>query len=131
MKAKRPARSNPDLESATQQINAILKAAPAEHRAALEKIRATIKETVPHAVEGISYGLPAFRYKSKPLAGYASQKGHCSFFPMSGDIVGKFTKELKGFKTSKGGVQFQPDQPIPTAVLKKLILARKAEIDKG
>jgi len=50
---------------------------------------------------------------------------------MSGDIVGKLKNELKGFKTSKGGVQFQPDQPIPIPVLKKLILARKAEIDNA
>jgi len=43
--------------------------------------------------------------------------------------MGKFKQELKDFKSSKGGVQFQPNQPIPSAVLKKLILARKAEID--
>lgn len=104
--------------------------APKEHRAALQRIREAVPTIVPEAVEAISYGVPAFRYKGKPLAGYASQKKHCSYFPMSGSILGTMKKELKDFKTSKGGVQFQPDQPIPLPVLKKLILARKAEIDK-
>ena len=120
-----------DEVSVRKQIDAILAAAPKEHRAALKSIRARVRKIVPEAVEAISYGLPAFKYKGKPLAGYASKKDHCSFFPMSGDIVGKLKNELKGFKTSKGGVQFQPDQPIPIPVLKKLILARKAEIDNA
>jgi len=131
MKTKRPAKPGANTEPATKEINAILAAAPKEHRAALQRIRETVQGTVPEAVEAISYGVPAFRYKGKPLAGYASQKGHCSYFPMSGSIVGTMKKELKDFKTSKGGVQFQPDKPISTAVLKMLILARKADIDKG
>jgi len=118
-------------KSATKEVNAILAASPKEHRAALQRIRETVQATVPEAEEAISYGLAAFRYKGKPLAGYASQKNHCSFFPMSGSIVGTMKKELKGFKTSKGGVQFLPDQPIPSAVLKKLILVRRAEIDNA
>lgn len=130
MKTKRPVSSNPDPESASREINAILATAPKDHRAALQRIRKFVKKAVPDAVEAISYGLPAFRYKGKPLAGYASYKAHCSFFPMSGSLTGKFAKELKDFKTSKGGVQFQPEQPIPDTILKKLILARKAEIDK-
>jgi uncharacterized protein YdhG (YjbR/CyaY superfamily) len=131
MKAKRPAKPSANSEPATKEVNAMLAAAPKEHRAALQRIRETVMATVPDSVEAISYGVPAFRYKGKPLAGYASQKDHCSYFPMSGSIVGTMKKELKDFKTTKGGVQFQPEQPIPTAVLKKLILARKADIDKG
>jgi len=131
MKAKKPAKPKAVPESSTKEVSAVLTAAPKEHHAALQLIREMVQTTVPEAVEAISYGMPAFKYKGKPLAGYASKKDHCSFFPMSGDIVGKLKNELKGFKTSKGGVQFQPDQPIPIPVLKKLILARKAEIDNA
>lgn len=130
MKTKKSAKPG-SSETATKEINAILATAPNEHRAALQRIREIVQATVPEAVEAISYGLPAFRYKEKPLGGYASQKSHCSYFPMSGSIVGTMKKELKDFKTSKGGVQFQPDQSIPISILKKLILARKAEIDSA
>lgn len=131
MKTKRSAKPSANSEPATKEVNAILAAAPKEHRVALQRIRELVQATVPDAIETISYGVPAFRYKGKPLAGYASQKNHCSYFPMSGDIVGRMKKELKDFKTSKGGVQFQPDQPIPTTILKKMILARKAYIEKS
>jgi len=124
MKSKSPT-------AGTKEVNAILAAAPKEHRAAIQRIREAVQATIPEAEEAISYGLPAFKYKGQPLAGYASYKDHCSYFPMSGKLTTKFKKEFKDFRTSKGGIHFQPDRPIPSAVLKKLILARKAEIDKA
>jgi uncharacterized protein YdhG (YjbR/CyaY superfamily) len=120
-----------DEASAKKQIDAILAVAPKEHRAALKNIRAIVRKAVPEAVEAISYGLPAFKYKGKPLAGYASKKDHCSFFPMSGEIVGKMKNELRGFITSKGGVQFQPDHPLSDSLIKKLLQARIKEIEKA
>src|SRR3990172_442670 len=120
-----------DEASVRKQIDAILAAAPKEHRAALKSIRARVRKIVPEAVEAISYGLPAFKYKGKPLAGYASKKDHCSFFPMSGDIVGKMKNELGGFTTSKGGVQFQPDHPLSDSLIKKLLQARIKEIENS
>jgi uncharacterized protein YdhG (YjbR/CyaY superfamily) len=90
-----------------------------------------VRKIVPEAVEAISYGLPAFKYKGKPLAGYASKKDHCSFFPMSGDIVGKMKNELGGFNTSKGGVQFQADHPLSDSLIKKLLQARIKEIENS
>jgi uncharacterized protein YdhG (YjbR/CyaY superfamily) len=119
-----------DEVSVRKQIDAILAAAPKEHRAALKSLRAKVRKVVPEAVEAISYGMPAFKYKGKPLAGYASKKDHCSFFPMSGDIVGKLKKELGGFNTTKGGVQFQPDHPLSDSLIKKLLQARIKEIEK-
>ncbi len=127
----RPGKSNLDPETARKEIDAILAASPKEHRVALQEIRETIRKTVPDAVEGISYSIPAFRYKGKPLAGYASLKNHCSYFPMSGKLTTKFKKELSDFKTSKGGIQFQPDHPIPPSLLKKLLQARIKEIEKA
>jgi uncharacterized protein YdhG (YjbR/CyaY superfamily) len=120
-----------DEVSVRKQIDAILAAAPKEHRAALKSIRTKVRKVVPEAVEAISYGMPAFKYKGKPLAGYASKKDHCSFFPMSGDIVGKMKNELGGFTTSKGGVQFQPDHPLSDSLIKKLLQARIKEIENS
>lgn len=131
MKAKRPTKPSLADDSNTKRVDAILAAAPKEHRAALEKIRETVQAVVPDAVEAISYGLPAFKYKNKPLAGYASYKDHCSYFPMSGNVTAKFEKELKGFQASKGGIHFQPDHPLPATLLKKLLRARIKDIEKA
>jgi uncharacterized protein YdhG (YjbR/CyaY superfamily) len=131
MKAKRPARSTTPGEDGVKQVNAILAKIPVKQRSVLQKIRKTIQASVSEAVEGISYGLPAFRYKGKPLAGYAAYKEHYSFFPMSGKLTDKFKQELKEFDTSKGAIHFQADHPLPTTLIKKLLRARIQEIEKG
>jgi len=41
----------------------------------------------------------------------------------------KFRNELRDFQTSKGTLRFSPDNPLPVALVKKLIKARVAQID--
>ncbi len=96
-------------------------------RAALEKLRKTIQSAAPGAVECISYGLPAFRLGGKLLVGFGASRGHCSFFPMSGTTVADHKADLAGYATSKGTIRFQPDHPMPAALVRKLVKARIAE----
>jgi len=70
--------------------------------------------------------MPSFQYKGG-LVGYAAFKEHCSFFPMSGRLVEEFADELKGYKTSKGTIQFPADKPLPAALVKKMVKARVAQ----
>ena len=46
---------------------------------------------------------------------------------MSSTTVGMFQKELKDFETSKGTIRFTIDEPLPAALVKKLVKARMAE----
>ena len=98
-----------------------------DKRAALQKLRETIRSIVPEAEEGFSYGMPAFRLDGKPIAGFAAAAKHCTYFPMSGSTVEALKKELKGYDTSKGAVRFQPDKPLPVALVRKLIKTRIKE----
>lgn len=82
-------------------------------RAALEKLRKTIRAAAPEAEECISYGLAAFRLGGKPLVAFGAGKGHCAFFPMNGTSVKEHSRELEGRDTSKGTIRFQPDDPLP------------------
>ena len=92
-------------------------------RIALIKIRAAIRSAVPReATETISYGMPAFKYKGM-LVWFAAFSKHCSLFPGS-SVLEAFKNELKGFKTSKGTIQFPIYKPLPTALIKKLVKAR-------
>lgn len=108
-------------------VNAYLAKVPEPARSTLEKIRATIRSTVPaEATEGLSYGMPAFRYKGA-LVAYAAFKNHCSFFPMQASLIDEMKEELKGYRTSKGTLQFPADTPLPAALVKKMVKARVAE----
>jgi uncharacterized protein YdhG (YjbR/CyaY superfamily) len=110
-------------------VEAYLAKVPEPARTTLEKVRATIRSAVPkETTEGLSYGMPAFRYKGA-LVGYAAFKDHCSFFPMSASLIDTMKDELKGYRTSKGTLQFAMDRPLPAALLKKMVKARVAAND--
>ena len=96
-------------------------------RAALQKIRETIKAAAPKAEECISYGLPAFRLNGKLLVGLGATAKHCAFYPMSSSTVEAFKDELEDFGTSKGTIRFQPADPLSAALVQKLVKARIAE----
>jgi uncharacterized protein YdhG (YjbR/CyaY superfamily) len=94
-----------------------------EKRAALNKLRRTIHVAFPRAEECISYGIPAFRLDGRVVAWFAAAH-HLSFFP--GGVLEPFEAELTDYETSKGTIRFQPDHPLPTALVRKLIKARIA-----
>ena len=110
-------------------IDAILAKLPAEQHAALQDLRDTIAKAAPDAVEAMSYGAPAFRYRDHPLVSYAAAKAHCAFYVMSPEVIVAHEAELKGFDTSKGTVRFTSNQPLPAELVAKIVRARMAESD--
>lgn len=107
-------------------IDEYLAAVPAEARAALEKLRKTIRAAAPQATEGIGYGMPIFRHLGM-LVGFAAFKNHCSFFPMSASLIAAHPRELAQFETSKGTIRFTAAKPVPAALVKKFVRARIQE----
>ena len=108
-------------------VDSYLAQVPEPARTTLQRVRATIRSVVPkEATEGISYGMPAFRYKGA-LVGYAAFKDHCSFFPMQASLIDQMKDELKSYRTAKGTLQFPQDKPLPAALLKKMVKLRVAE----
>jgi uncharacterized protein YdhG (YjbR/CyaY superfamily) len=97
-----------------------------EQRAALEKLRRTIRSAAPKAEECISYSMPAFRLNGI-LVGFAAKQNHCALYPFNGTTVNDFKNELKGYETSMGAIRFQPDKPLPAGLVRKIVKARIAE----
>jgi uncharacterized protein YdhG (YjbR/CyaY superfamily) len=118
------------LADSAEGVNAYLALVPEPARTTLEKVRATIRSVVPtEATEGISYGMPAFRYKGA-LVGYAAFKDHCSFFPMQASLIDEMKDELKSYRTAKGTLHFPQEKPLPAALLKKMVKLRVAENER-
>lgn len=108
-------------------IDEYLAAVGEEQRAALEKLRKTIRAAAPGAEECISYQLAAFRLGGKVLVAFGATAKHCAFYLMSGSTVEAHREELAGHDTSKGTIRFQADKPLPAALVRKLVKARIAE----
>ena len=104
-------------------VEAYLAKAPPESRAALERLRHTIKSVVPEAVEVISYDIPTFKLNGRMLVSYAAFAEHCSFFPGAGPVE-EHKSALRSFPTSKGTIRFTTDRPLSKALVTKLVKTR-------
>lgn len=92
---------------------------PKDIQKILEQIRATIKKTAPKAEEAISYGIPTFKLHGN-LVHFSGYEHHIGFYPGAAGIAA-FEKELSGYKTSKGTVQFPINEPMPLDLITKIV----------
>lgn len=111
------------------EIDAYLAAMPDEARAALEKLRTSIRAAAPDATEKMGYGTPAFYYQGRPLVSYGAAKSHCSFYVQSPAVMEALQDDLGSYDTSKGTIRFPAGTPLPTVLVKKLVRARMTETD--
>ena len=119
----------PKRKTAQASVDAYLASVAEPARSTLSQVRATIRSVVPkETAELISYGIPAFKYK-KVLVWFAAFSDHCSLFPTAA-VIDKLKDELKPYPVSKGTIHFPLDKPLPAALLKKIIKARLALIEK-
>ena len=98
-------------------------------RSTLDALRASILEVVPDAEQCISYNMPAFRVQGKVVAGFAAFKNHLSYLPHSSTVFPTLGDDLAGYETSKGALRFAIDKPLPKGLVKKLVVARRRELD--
>ena len=78
----------------TTTVHDYLAAAPTDKRAALMKLRKTIKAAAPKATEGISYGIVGFKHNGKPLVYLGYAKAHCALYGSTSRFVDTHAAEL-------------------------------------
>ena len=116
------------MKVAAASIDAYLADVPPDQRAALDLLRRQILAAAPGAEECISYGLPTFKLNGS-LVHFGAARGHCAFYPR--DTVEHFADRLAGYDISKGTIRFQPDKPLPEALVREIVeyrVAQNAEI---
>lgn len=114
--------------TAAKTVDEYLARVPQPARGTLGKMRAAIRSAVPRdAIEDISYGMPAFKYKGT-LVWFAAFSDHCSLFPTA-SVIEAFKDELKPYYTSKGTIHFPTGKPLPIALVKRLVKARVAQVE--
>jgi uncharacterized protein YdhG (YjbR/CyaY superfamily) len=113
-----------------QNIDEYIAGYPKDVQKLLQQVRATVKKAAPKAEERISYGIPAFTLNGN-LVYFAAFKNHIGFYPIPSGMEA-FKKELSPYKQGKGSVQFPLDEPMPLALISKIVKFRvKKNLEKA
>lgn len=117
-----------DTKITPKTIDEYIAGFPQDVQLILQKMRQVIHETAPGATEKISYQIPCFALNGD-LVWFAGYRQHIGFYP-KGSGIKAFQKELVGYKTAKGTVQFPLDKPIPYDLVRKIVKYRVEENSK-
>lgn len=100
-------------------------------RATLEEMRVRILEVIPDAVQGLSYGMPAFKIEGKVVAGLAAFKSHLSYLPHSGSVLSALGEKVGGYTQTKGSLHFPVEEPLPRELVRELIEVKLRQAGLG
>jgi len=98
---------------------------PVDVQSRLRELRATIRRAAPMATEKIAYRMPTF-YLDGNLVHFAAFQNHIGFYPAPRGIEA-FRDALSKYKGAKGSVQFPHDEPLPLALIAKIVEFRVGE----
>lgn len=110
--------------STPKSIDEYIASAPEDVRQVLERVRATIRKAAPQAEERISYRMPAF-FLEGPLVYFAAFKKHIGLYPPVQDET--LRALLSKYAGPKGNLQFPLAEPMPLALITRVVKARIKE----
>jgi uncharacterized protein YdhG (YjbR/CyaY superfamily) len=113
--------------AAPKSVDAYIASSPAAVRLILAAIRTTVRNAAPSAEERISYGMPAY-FLGAVLVYFAAYKKHIGFYPPIRDK--SLSLLLARYAGPKGNLQFPLSEPIPHALITKIVEARVKERGK-
>lgn len=99
---------------------------PSATRSLLEQLRMTIRKAAPDAEETISYAMPTFKLGGRNLVHFAGYDHHIGFYPVPSGIEA-FRQELSAYKQGKGSVQFPLNEPLPLALIARIVKFRSEQ----
>ncbi len=108
------------ITSKAANIDQYIAGFPEHTQSLLQQIRATVKKVAPDAEETISYAIPTFKLKGRPLIYFAGYKNHVAVYPVPQENE-EFKKELSVYKGGKGTVQFPLDKALPLNLITKIV----------
>lgn len=99
---------------------------PPNVQSSLQALRRLILAEAPGVEETLKYRMPTF-VMTENLVHFAAFEKHIGFYPTSSAITA-FAKELKGYVSAKGSVQFPLDQPMPMGLIRRMVKFRVKEV---
>ncbi len=93
----------------------------------LKRVRAIVRNAIPGADESISYQIPTYKLKGRPVIYFAAFKEHYSIYPSNTRLVAAFKEELERYEKSKGTIRFPLTEPVPVKLIDAIAKFRANE----
>lgn len=109
-------------------VDAYISAQPPKAAGRLTAIRELFHEVLPHTEESVRYDMPAFTVGGDHLY-MSSYKNHIGLYPMYG--IPELDEEMLPYrgKGTKDALHFKHSEPLPTELIKKIIVAKDTKTD--
>ena len=86
-----------------------------------------VRQVVPDATEGMSYAMPAFKYKGKGLVAIIANKHFLSLYPFCS--IDRLGLDVSAYECTSGSIHFTADKPITDNLFRSVITSRLRQID--
>ena len=102
---------------------------PPEQAQVLRGYWARAAALVPEAAPGLSYGMPALKYRDAGLVSLMPTRKGFSVYPYGTDPVTAMMRKYPGHEHTKGSIHFTAAAPLPFDLFDDLIRLRRSQID--
>jgi uncharacterized protein YdhG (YjbR/CyaY superfamily) len=110
-----------------QSVDDYIAAQPEEVRRVLERVRSAIRKALPKAEETISYNIPTYKLRGRPVIYFAGWKKHYSLYPSNARLVAAFKDELSPYEVEKGTIRFPLSDPVPAKLIEQIAKFRSKD----
>jgi uncharacterized protein YdhG (YjbR/CyaY superfamily) len=112
----------------TRQVRAHIAALPVPARRALRELHAVVRAVAPSAQGAFSYRMPAFAVDGRILLWCAGWEEHVAIYPVTPAMERAGGARLARYRRGKGTLRFPIAEPLPVALVQKLVRARLKEL---
>jgi len=109
-------------------VDAYLAGFSGETRAALDELRALLREAVPGASETMAYGIPTLDLHGRHVLHFGGFARHVGLYPTPSGMAA-FDAELAPYARGKGSVRFALNEPVPADLIRRIAAFRVAEVE--
>lgn len=113
--------------SPAEQVRAYFRKLTPVQRRAMRALQAAIRSAVPGSTHGFGYGIPAIAYQGKSLIAYAAWKDFESLYPVSAAMRRAGGAGFAKYYVPKATMRIPVGQPVPVALVKRIVKARVKE----
>ena len=118
-------------KKSVRSVDDYLASQPKAVRAALDRVRSTIRKAIPRAEEVISYQIPTYKLQGRPVLYFAGWKRHYSLYPAGANVLTAFKDDLAPYEVSRGTIRFPLSEPVPVRLIAAIAKLRAKQIAAG